>query len=335
MNDELILKYVRGVTSDDENKRMEEWMQEDAQNEALVSQTFRLYHAQKTRRRIDGRDPYAAYEKVWRKSKRKKTHFFHHRFLKVAACAALVVSLCFNSAVLLKERERGTQYVTVQTNAGMRTQFDLPDGTIVYLNSASSLTYPVPYDRKERRVSLTGEGYFDVVSSPTRPFIVSLAGEIEVEAFGTTFNVQAYPSDETVKTTLVNGAVQLREKGKVITRLHPSERSVYHTSSRLMNIATVETLHDTAWRNGMLIFRDTPLSEVLERLSHFYNVDFEVENPVINSYFFTGTFRERQLSQILDYVSISSHIKYRIVYPEEDDGVEAKRTKVYLTDVRK
>jgi ferric-dicitrate binding protein FerR (iron transport regulator) len=333
MNDELILKYIRGAASKEESERVEAWMQEDAANEALVSRTYRLYHAQMTRKRIDSRNPHAAYEMVWRMRQQRKQRLYIRRFLRVAACAVLVLSLYFNGAVLFDRTK--TQYVTVETNTGMRTQFDLPDGTVVHLNSASSLTYPIPYDRKERRVTLTGEGYFEVTSSPAHPFVVGIAGEVDVEAFGTAFNVQAYPSDETVKTTLVNGAVRVRHKGKLLTGLRPSERLVYDPANRTMIVRSVDTLHDTAWRNGMLIFRNTPLSEVLERLSHFYNVDFEVEDPVINSYFFTGTFRERQLSQILDYVSISSHIKYRIAYPEEDDREEAKRTKVYLTNVRK
>lgn len=118
-------------------------------------------------------------------------------------------------------RQKGTgdeaQIVTVQANAGMRTHFNLPDGTVAYLNSGSVLSYPLHYDKKERRVTLTGEAYFKVTHNPEQPFIVSVANDrMRVKVLGTEFNLQSYNNESIVQTTLVSGAVHIEAVKMVI-----------------------------------------------------------------------------------------------------------------------
>ena len=113
--------------------------------------------------------------------------------------------------------------------------------------------------------------------------------------------------------------------------LEPSQKANYNPEKKNLHIVHVNPIYETAWIEGKIMFNETPLPEVLNRLSHFYNVHFQIEDQVINQYTFTGVFEQRHLTQVLDYLSISSQIKYKIIVPEEDDSKEVKQTYVILT----
>ncbi|RHJ88940.1 FecR family protein [Parabacteroides bouchesdurhonensis] len=334
----ILLRYVRGIASEEEKTFVENWVEEKKENETVLLQIARIYHAQKTQKRISSRDVNNAFAKVRQKRRKHVLKLYLKKTSMVAACfiGILIVSLAITRIV--DEQKLGLskpQTIKIQANAGMRTTFDLPDGTIVYLNSGSSVTYPLPYDKDKRAVSLVGEAYFKVTHNPECPFVVSVADDrMKVKVLGTEFNLQAYAHDDIIRTTLVKGRVDIEiktNKGETYCRhIHPSERASYDLKSQDLNVETVNTIYDTAWMEGKLMFKDNPLPEVLKRLSYFYNVTFEVKDPIIRSYCFTGTFENRQLSQILDYLKISSNIDYRINVVTTDDSKGVTRTKVIL-----
>jgi ferric-dicitrate binding protein FerR (iron transport regulator) len=331
----LLLRFVRGTATEAENARIRSWLKEQPGNEKILLHIAQIHDARRTAERILGRNVLAAYHNVLRRRNAKGRRAARRRLAAVAACAALVVSLTANCRFMIKGNA-ARQFVTVQTNAGMRTRLNLPDGTEVHLNSAGKLTYPTVFDARERRVTLDGEAYFKVARDARRPFVVKAEGKpVETVASGTEFNMQAYASDSLLRTTLVEGAVKLgmqNETGRwKYVRLNPSENALYNAPAHTVRVSRRNTVYDTAWMQGRLIFRDMSVPEVLTRLSHFYNVTFETEDPVIHTYAFTGTFENRQLSQILDYLAIASQIRYTITPPAEDDSQGVKRTKVTLT----
>lgn len=239
----------------------------------------------------------------------------------------------------------------------MQTNFNLPDGTLVYLNSASKLIYPIPYDAKERRVCLEGEAYFEVKTNKEYPFIVSVAEDkMRVKVTGTSFNLTAYPGEE-VHTTLVKGAVDIQvvdnqgNSSKHVLNdttqnviynyntdnlivaqrtILPAEKATFNSSTRKVSIKQVIPEYEYAWKDGKLIFKDTPIPEVLQRLSYYYNVKFDVKDPIIESYRFTGTFQYKQLSQVLDYLQHTNKIKYTIKTTTQDDSNGMKHTIILL-----
>ena len=275
-----------------------------------------------------------------RRIKRLQRKNWINRTYLAAACflGVLILSTAM-SYWMKKEIGDEAQIVTVQTNAGMRTHFNLPDGTVAYLNSGSVLSYPLHYDKEERRVTLTGEAYFKVAHNPEQPFIVSVANDrMRVKVLGTEFNLQSYEDETIVQTTLVSGAVHIEavKNGDIVStiKLKPSERAVYDISSGSVSIATVNTDYDTAWKEGRLMFKDMPIPQVLKKLSYFYNVRFDVKDAVINTYRFTGTFENKQLSQILDYLKISSQIDYTIKRMTSDDSSGIQNETVTLKKMR-
>jgi ferric-dicitrate binding protein FerR (iron transport regulator) len=182
---------------------------------------------------------------------------------------------------------------------------------------------------------LTGEAYFDVSHNPKQPFIVSVKDDkMRVKVLGTAFNIQAFADEETIHTTLVDGSVDLELKTKSgeyrNQKLVPSEKASYNPSNNELLIKTVDTAYETSWTTGRLMFKNTPLPEVLRKLSHYYNVQFDVRNTIINTYTFTGTFENKQLFQILSYLKISSNIDSQINQITSDDSNGVKQSTVKL-----
>lgn len=333
-----ILRYIRGTASEEETVRMESWMQETDENEKTVQQFARIYHASTTQERILARDPEAAYSKVQNQIRQRirKT-----RLSRVYMAAACFIGVLIMSSVISYWKPAvtvpTTQLITVQANAGMRTHLSLPDGTVAYLNSGSTLSYPLPYDKKERKVMLSGEAYFKVAHNEEQPFIVSVMNDkMRVKVLGTEFNLQAYETENNIETTLISGSVFLeaRKNNKIVqsAKLIPSEKAIYDWVSGAISIETVNTEYEIAWKEGRLMFKNQPLPQVLKELSLFYNVKFEVRDSVINSYYFTGTFENKQLTQVLDYLKISSLIDYTIKQAESDDSSSVQYTTVILSN---
>ncbi len=328
----LLLHYIKGEATAVEKKTVEEWLYSHPSHEKELEQIARIYFAQETKHRIQSRDPLAAFRKVEEQIRQKRRRLWITKAATVAACLAGIITLSTVMAIYLNKKATTLpQTITITANAGMRTQFDLPDGTIVHLNSGSTFTYPVPYDKNERKVTLTGEAYFKVAPDTRKPFTVNVYNDqFKVKVLGTEFNIQAYTYDNEINTTLVSGSVELEYAGAKIRRLTPGEKAVYNQETKQLSVSRSNTQIETAWTEGKLIFRDTPIPEVLKRLSHYYNVKFEISDPEIEKYHFTGTFINKQLSQVLDYLQISSNINYKINSTEEDDSTGMKYSTITL-----
>ena len=325
-NEELLLAYVRGDTSDDETRQVKCWLQEDEANEKVLLQIAVIFYARQRQRRIAKRDPMQAFNKARRRIVKRKRQLRVRRISAAVACIAGVIVLSTVFSHWLEEPvvAPSTQMVTIQANAGMRSRFDLPDGTVVHLNSGSKLSYPVPFDRAQRQVTLEGEAYFEVSHHPEWPFVAGIPDDrLRVKVLGTEFNLHAFSDDPNITVTLVSGKVDVEAKGfdnKIYAgSLLPSEMAIYDAHTGKISIEKVNTASETGWIEGKLIFRNTLMKDVLKKLSYFYNVRFDVKNESINQYRFTGTFDNKQLLQALEYLKISSNIRYQIKQVTEND----------------
>lgn len=332
----MLLRYIKDTASNKEKSYIEAWLEADENNKRILLQTARIYYANNAMERISSRNPLIAYEKLEQRLVKRARLYWLKRFSVAAACIIAIIGLSsLISYIRVGSSTDDPQYITLEANAGIRTHFNLPDGTVVYLNSGSSLSYPVPYDSKERKVCLSGEAYFKVTHNEKQPFIVSAFGDrYNVRVLGTEFNMQAYASEDQISTTLVKGSVNVEVKNKIGKiykwELKPSEKAVCDIDEGKVLITKVNTIYETAWMEGKLMFKNMPLPQVLKRLSYFYNVKFEIQDPVINSYYFNGTFENKQLSQVLDYLKISSRIDYEIKQAMTDDSQGSQSTMVIL-----
>ncbi|WP_167615600.1 FecR family protein [Maribellus sediminis] len=199
---------------------------------------------------------------------------------------------------------------------GSRTVVQLSDGSKVHLNFGSKMKYPQYFSGKTREIELDGEGYFEVAHNPDMPFVVR-AGSVQVTAVGTEFNVLAYRGDTEVKATLVNGKVLLAQEvangeSKSIGTMVPGQHVVYNTTTGAVKSIQGNIEKYIGWIDGKLIFEDTPISEVAEKLSRMFNVDIQVDDSV-KDFIYTVTFVDEPLFQILDLMAIATPVKYRVL----------------------
>ncbi|SHF94455.1 FecR family protein [Mariniphaga anaerophila] len=196
---------------------------------------------------------------------------------------------------------------------GSRAVVQLSDGSVVHLNYGSRLKYPQTFTGNTREVVLDGEGYFDVAHNPEKPFIVK-AGELNVKALGTAFNVSVYSDSNAIETTLVNGKVVLERNGseqssKVIGCMIPGQHVSYNVKTGIMLSSKGSVEKYIAWKDGKLIFDETAIADVAEKLGRMFNVDIEVEDD-IKDYTYTVTFEDEPLFQILDLMTVATPVKY-------------------------
>jgi ferric-dicitrate binding protein FerR (iron transport regulator) len=202
-------------------------------------------------------------------------------------------------------------YNTVNTPRGGQYQVILPDGSKVWLNAESSLRFPTAFSGEERNVELTGEAYFDIAKDARKPFIVAV-NSMEVEVLGTEFNVMAYANEGTVNTSLLRGAVRVRNAGTVSV-LRPGQQARLYKDGRLSVVNHPFIEDEAAWKDGMFIFNDEHLGSIMRRISRWYNVEIIFTTETMKSKVFTGQIsKHEQLSEVLKMLELTNAVHFNI-----------------------
>ena len=238
--------------------------------------------------------------------------------------AVLVLALLFSSIYNLFlvttpiEKTESLVYQQVKATYGTQSRVDLSDGTVVYLNSGSTLRFPNSfYGQKTRNVELIGEGNFTVAKNKDQPFIVDIQ-KMQIKVLGTIFNVDAYPDNEAFTIALVEGKIQLQQKTAKqivdLTEMKPNMVATYRLSANKLLLNTEDDLSKyTAWTNGKIVFSDDPVTTVVQKLENWYNVDIELADKKFEKYRFTGTFIDEPLEQVLSLLNRTSKMEYKVV----------------------
>ncbi|MCG6189542.1 FecR family protein [Maribellus maritimus] len=229
--------------------------------------------------------------------------------LRIAAILVLglITSTVFFSLEGVKNRAKLNENIqTVSSPYGARTNITLPDGSIVWLNSGTTLSFPSGFG-KIRPVKLVGEAYFKVAKS-NQPFIVSTQyGEVEVK--GTSFNVKAFSDDNSFVVTLEEGIVSL--KGYYTedeVTLSPGQQAEQTTKG--FSVADVEPKFYTSWKEGKLIFSKEPFPSLIKKLERWYNVKIEYNDPKLDQIWYTGTIEMESISEVMEMISKASPVSY-------------------------
>ncbi|WP_316818724.1 FecR family protein [Pedobacter nyackensis] len=198
---------------------------------------------------------------------------------------------------------------TITTAVGEQYQVILPDGTVVWLNAASSLKYPSTFTGNYRKVELTGEGYFEVAKVRKTPFIVVSKGQ-EVEVLGTHFNINGYPDEKATKTTLLEGTVRV-SYSNVSTLLKPGQQSILINGKT--KVVQVQTEDVVAWKNGYFMFNNESLEDIMRKVARWYDVEVEYKNVSNRRITFFGTVsRHSNISQVLHMLAGTGEVKFEV-----------------------
>jgi len=258
--------------------------------------------------------------------------YWWQSFQRVAAILILPLLLSFFAYIYTRSDKSANtvSYAEIQCPLGVRTKFQLPDGSTGFLNSGSRLKYPVVFS-KERTVELTGEAFFDVVHNSKRPFHVNTKN-LDIKVLGTTFNVIANESEKMEEVVLQSGKVNVSSKsGEQLAIILPNEQMILNVDRHLVTKRMVESTQYTSWKEGKLVFRNENIQQMALRLSRWYNADVLVDDHLLEDYTFHATFIDEPLDEVLKLISLTTPITYR----EErriigKDGTYQKR-KIFLS----
>lgn len=201
-------------------------------------------------------------------------------------------------------------YNTITTPRGGQYQIVLADGSRVWLNAESSLRFPTAFAGKQRKVELTGEGYFEVAHNEQQPFVVQ-RGDAEVQVLGTHFNVNGYTDEPSLKVTLLQGRVRVKKNDQLVY-LNPGQQAVVQGGQQSIKVDyDVDTEEVTAWKNGLFVFNNTPLETIMKQLERWYDVEVMYQGTVPQDRFNGSISRDNNLSEVLKVLEYSN-IKFSV-----------------------
>lgn len=236
----------------------------------------------------------------------------------VSVAAAVLLPVLFISVFWININSRvgnilfaSSETVSESAVLGERKVVVFQDGTKVYLNAGSKLSYPSFWTLSDRDVKLEGEAFFQVEKNPKRPFVVDMNG-VSLTVYGTRFNAKAYPQDDAVEVILFDGDVVFNAVGKDYD-MEPSEQLAYSRSTGNVEIISLKSPNDQIlWTENVIMFRNNTLREIAEVLSRWYNVKFEVEDELLYSRTFTLKTDHQPLHVLLEEMEYVSDLHFEV-----------------------
>lgn len=319
MNEELLLKYITGQATEGEKITILNWLEEHPDNRLKFNRLKNTWIISKL---PETKAPEASVLQYSRKIRHRKQN---RRILGYGIAASLILLLSFQVFYQFNDYRQEIHFLENQqlaqleyhTNKGVKGRVTLPDGSIVWLNSDSELKCPAQFSGDSREINFSGEGYFDVVKNPEKPMVVKLENGIQVIVKGTKFNLTSYKNDDNVSALLLSGNITVlrtKHSKQEEIKVKPNERIWIEKKERQKVNLTVpaETLPILGWKDGWLIFDETPIAEILKKLERWHGMTFEVKDPEILDQKFTARFHEESISQILEIMHNVALLRFEI-----------------------
>lgn len=231
---------------------------------------------------------------------------------RVAAVFVFVLSIAGLSIYMASETNHfyTSNWVEISTEAGQQSKVSLPDGSLVWLNAETVIKY-CP-DKRERKVSLAGEAYFEVNHSPDYPFVVE-TGDTKIKVLGTKFNVSHYPGSKITETSLLAGKiVMIFEKTDKVVDIRPGEKVSYNAETQAMYKRGAIVQNDILWKQGILVFKNESFNDLIKKLERYYAVDFVYNKAIFENIHYTGTINNLNMNRVLEFINLTIPIKYEI-----------------------
>jgi transmembrane sensor len=339
-NINLIARYLAGDADPVEETKLIKWIELNEANKQYFDQVRNIWETSSSKFDPKNIKAEKALTNVLEKiSEGSPMHTIIIYWRKIAA-VILIPLLIGNIIWSYLNTQRGYSpsqsiYNEIFAAFGTRSSLKLADGSSVWLNSGSSLKYPDRFAGKERIVYLKGEAYFEVACNPKVPFVVKTTA-LNIRATGTKFNVADYSSNQNSEVTLVTGKVFVDElnenkKKNQLSELSPGQHLVYSKQTRSVSVQKEDISEYVSWKDGKLIFRNKPLSYVVNKISQVFNVDIELQGTALKDYRYRATFEDESLTEILKLLKASSPIDYievkRNILP--DGSFEKKKVIIF------
>ncbi|MCK9304248.1 MAG: FecR family protein [Bacteroidales bacterium] len=321
MKEEVLNRYFSGKATSAEVDEVLNWIDENEEN-------AKIFASKKTSWVFDNLPETKASDRVYDEFKRRKRPGTNRElFIRVAAIMLIPISILsvIQYIVYFRDEKKEpiekieipAQYESMATytiHSGVKGMVVLPDSSTVWLNSCSNLKCPSKFDSTGRVVELTGEGYFKVRHNPEWPLYIKTSKGIVVKVTGTEFNLSTYEDDNELKLTLVSGAVTLvRESDNRVFNVKQHEEIIIPDDDRLSDRKISANLPlNTSWKEGTLVFENTPMGEVIKKIERWYGVSVTIDSPAISEFNITANFKSESVSQVFELLQITSNIGYKI-----------------------
>ncbi|HVU95784.1 MAG TPA: FecR domain-containing protein [Puia sp.] len=210
------------------------------------------------------------------------------------------------------KKDDGVMFNTIATPYGGQYQVVLPDGSKVWLNAASSLRFPTVFTGAERRVELTGEGYFEIAGDAQKPFVVHAGSGEDVQVLGTSFNIMAYENEEESRTTLVSGKVRVTAQGGAAAEVEPGRQAVLDHEKHGLTVSEANVDQAIAWKNGLFRFHETGIRELMRQVERWYNVEVVYRTDGTDQDFSGIVSRSKSIGELLHTLEMTNSVHFRI-----------------------
>jgi ferric-dicitrate binding protein FerR (iron transport regulator) len=321
--DTLIVKYNQGSLSREENQQLLEWIKLNAEHQQHFDDTQKVWQK--------SQDPAAEIdfntEQEWVKltnhiqplpiqKNPEKDAPAKVKYLKpwLWGSLAAAVALFLVAYIVLFQGtsvQDENKFVSKSSGNNGKHQYRLPDGSVVWLNENSTIRYPEKFDPRRREVYLTGEAFFEVAKDPSKPFIIH-GNRTIIQVLGTSFNLKSKPDEEIVEVTVVSGKVRFSKEDISAQNLilTAGMKGFYHTKLDTVYQTINNDLNFRAWQDNRLVFNNLQLKEVIIILKKHYKTSIKPANQAILECRFTSTFKQAQLEEILQAITLSLDLHF-------------------------
>lgn len=253
-----------------------------------------------------------------------------YKFYSKVAAVLLIPLLIMFGIHWLKNIDRSSDITKVHVFSplGSRIKTELPDGSLVWLNSGSTIEYAIPF--RNREVAVSGEAYFKVKSDALHPFTVN-GPLVAAKVLGTSFNVKMWPDETIAEIVLAEGAVEMiPHLSKQSFAMQPGEMIIYSNVTNEICRRSVNPEHYSSWISGKLVLRDQNMEEVARSLSRWFNVDVQISDKELNDHCFRATFEDEKLEDVLRLLKLTSPIEYEITDNTRNNQGDFTRKRVVI-----
>ena len=330
MDQDIIIRVIRGEATEHENMIVLRWIKESDENLKEFSDLKMIWTLSSSPEDLATEEELISFKNSIHKKPlfSLKDRKFWYGFATAASAAIVILFIGLFSGlfgdkntVFTGNNETNNLIVVNQrhmyTDKGVKGKVVLPDGSVVWLNSDTKLTYPDVFTDGKREVEISGEAFFEVEKDSLRPMYVKTAKGFTIKVLGTKFTVRSYDNDQESKTILYSGSIELitqpsNNEKEVVLDLKPNECATIAFDGTA-KVTQIEKSTDIAWLKGEIVFEDTPMGEVLKVIERWYGKKFEVRDSSFFNYKLNASFKSESLVQILDIINLCTSVKYRIV----------------------
>lgn len=321
--DELIANYLTEGLDKNALDELKTWIAASAENQQYFIRQREIWFSAVSREAASVYDKDKAFENFRNRVESQKEiqstsrrGFSLSALWRYAAVVAIIIAVGCISYWQEEVNVKDTfADISVEAPLGSKTKLYLPDGTLVWLNAGSRMTYSQGFGVDNRKVELEGEGYFEVKRNEKIPFFVKTK-DLQLQVLGTKFNFRDYPEDHEVVVSLLEGKVGLnnllREEKEAV--LSPDERAVLNKANGLLTVESVTASNASQWTDGYLFFDEELLPDIAKELERSYNVKIHIANDSLKTFRFYGNFvrREQNIQEVLEALASTEKMQYKI-----------------------